>query len=684
MRYVNVAVGTPVKTLFTYKVECGGDLCPGMRVLVPFRGREKIGVCMDVLGEAPSSIVKEKIKSVDAILEEEPCLSENLLRFISWIAEYYIAPIGEVVRVALPSRFLDPAAPRTTRPTEPQDIKAIAGPRIILTNDQKAAFESIMSAEGRAEVILLDGVTGSGKTEVYLSVFEEMIGHGKSCLLLVPEIGLTPQLVGCAAARFGKRVAVYHSGLTDAQRHAQWLRIHKGVARVVIGTRSALFAPIKNLGVIVVDEEHDGSYKQDDGVAYHARDSAVMRSHMENIPIVLGSATPSAESVENVRKGKYKSCHLSERPGGAKLPVVEVVDMREERRSEFVALSQSLYDALDRNLKVGEQSLIFVGRRGFAGAMQCAACGFIPICPNCDISLTMHRLRFSRPDPFLSSGNLKKALVCHYCGYDIAEPEKCPECAALELVPIGQGTERVEAELKDFFPDARVARFDSDTVTRASERRRILDDMRQRKIDILIGTQMVTKGHDFPFVTLVGVVAADMQLGLPDFRASERTFQLMTQVAGRAGRGEKPGRVIIQTYRPDHISFIAAKDHDTKMFAGQELSHRKTVGYPPFARLANIKISATDEKISQKTANQVFNIINCIKKDICDGNRMEILGPAPAPLFKLRGRFRWQMLIKAPSAAILRGLLSRANENLFKCLPRKARLSIDVDPINLL
>jgi len=599
MKYADIAIQSPVFKLFTYSFDDAQNISPGMRVEVEFRGKKRIGLCFATSDDPTPGIPPAKIKKISSVLDQKPSFSTAMLKLAEWMSSYYCAPIGEVVRCALPSRMLKSNSPKTTRASSPHEIRPEGGIST-LNREQAAASAEIIrsSSDGESRVFLLHGITGSGKTEVYLEIFGEMVSKGRTALLLVPEIGLTPQLTSRAVAKFKDDVAVYHSGLTDAQRHEQWLRIRDGKAKVVIGTRSALFAPLERLGVIVVDEEHDPSFKQDDGFQYNARDAAVMRAKLEGAVAILGSATPSLESLYNVKAGKYSKLEMNSRANFSRLPEITIVDMRAKqkredrnksegnrKKRELCALSPELYDAIEKTLNSGEQTMLFVGRRGFASLIQCAGCGEVIKCPNCDISLALH-----------GNSGKKEKLNCHYCGYSIDAPNTCSVCGSDQISPIGFGTERIEAEITDFFPSAKVARLDSDTVMRSSTRRKILNDMRSGKIDVLIGTQMITKGHDFPDVTLVGVISADLSLSIPDFRSAERTFQLLTQVAGRAGRRNRPGRVIIQTRQPSHLSLVSAKNHDCASFAEAEIAQRIESGYPPFTRLANIRISSTEKK----------------------------------------------------------------------------------------
>jgi primosomal protein N' (replication factor Y) len=675
MRFANVAIPSPLRGLLTYALPEGMIAAPGMRVATRFRNKQSIGVIVSICDELPDEAASKSIKPIDALLDSAPVMNESMLGFISWMSSYYCAPIGEVIRTALPGRLMKPGAPKTTRPTAPHEMVAADVVDIELNPDQQRALDDVLRAGAAHRVFLLHGVTGSGKTEVYLRIFAKLAEEGRQGLLLVPEIGLTSQLTGRAAARFKDRVAVYHSGLTDAQRHEQWQRMQAGAVDVVIGTRSAVFAPLPRLGAIVVDEEHDSSYKQDEGFSYHGRDCAVMRAHRESIPAILGSATPSLESIANARSDKYTLLSLPVRTGSAAMPSIEVVDMRlrnegvelREEAKGFSSLSPRLHRAIDETLAREEQALIFLGRRGFS-SIHCEACGAALSCPNCDIALTSH------------VGACGERLICHFCDYAIPTPSSCPECKGAALAPIGRGTQRIEAEIADFFPTARIARLDSDMAASQKERHRIFTGMRKGTIDILVGTQMVTKGHDFPNVTLVGVISADQSLHLPDFRAAERTFQLLTQVAGRAGRAKRPGTVIVQTYEPEHPSLICSCSHDFDGFTSYELDCRKALRYPPFSRLANMRFSSLEKELASKSAHAAAA---ALRHHSGTQEGLQILGPAPAPIEKLRGRYRWQLLIKASGAPAMAKLLSRSLPEIERTLPRKVRFSLDVDPANL-
>ncbi|TAK00120.1 MAG: primosomal protein N', partial [Candidatus Manganitrophaceae bacterium] len=442
-------------------------------------------------------------------------------------------------------------------------------PSIVLNTDQQAAVDQIVSAIDRKSFapFLLHGVTGSGKTEVYLRVIEKAIDQKRGAIVLVPEIALTAQLVARFHNRFGEAVALFHSGLSAGERYDEWCRIREGKAQIAIGVRSAIFAPFEAVGVIIVDEEHDSSYKQDDGVRYHARDTALVRGKQSNAVVVLGSATPSFESFYNSETGKYRLLPLPGRIDARPLPAVAVVDLRKKEDWVRPFLTRPLLSAMEKRLENREQTLLFLNRRGFSPSLLCPDCGYLPHCIRCSVSLTFHK-------------KLQK-LVCHYCGFQLAPPTACSQCQGVRLVHLGIGTEQVEEEIRQRFPAARVARMDRDTTQKKESHHKILTAMAQREIDILIGTQMITKGHDFPNVTLVGVLCADLSLHFPDFRSSERTFQLLAQVAGRAGRGDRPGEVLIQTFQPNHESIAAATTHDYLGFYEQEIAFRKEMGYPP-------------------------------------------------------------------------------------------------------
>jgi primosomal protein N' (replication factor Y) len=540
-------------------------------------------------------------------------------------------------------------------------------PAPTLTAEQGQAVAAITAglAVDAFSAFLLHGVTGSGKTEVYLRVIAEARRGGRGAIVLVPEISLTPQLAARFRARFGDDVAVLHSGLADGERFDAWQRLREGRVGIALGARSAVFAPVARLGVVVVDEEHDASFKQEEGVRYHGRDLALVRAQQARAVCVLGSATPSLETYHNAAEGgRMGRLVLASRATARPLPCVEVIDLRKHKADREGLLSAPLALALEETVRAGEQAILFLNRRGFATFLLCRACGHALRCDDCSVALTLHRGR--------------GALVCHYCGRATRRPETCPACRATALADLGAGTERVEAALRERFPEARVGRLDRDT-SGGKGLARILGAMAAREIDILVGTQMVTKGHDFPGVTLVGVVLADTGLNWPDFRAAERGFQLLTQVAGRAGRGEQPGRVIIQTYNPDHPAVACAKDHDYLRFVAGELGAREELGYPPFGRLVAVRLEGVDEAAVREVAESLADAARAWMGRT--GQSIVLKGPAPAPIARIRGRTRWQLLLKGERQAVraLGWHLLRAVRP-----TRDVRVHVDVDPMSAL
>jgi primosomal protein N' (replication factor Y) len=542
---------------------------------------------------------------------------------------------------------------------------AVADREVALTAAQTAAVEAIVAGmrSGFSPFLLL-GVTGSGKTEVYLRAIAEALAGGRTALVLVPEISLTHQLVDRTRARFGERVAVLHSQLSDGERWDQWRRIARGEAPIVVGARSAVFAPLRRIGVVIVDEEHDGAYKQADGVHYHGRDVAVMRAKLAGGALVLGSATPAMESWANAQGGRYRLLELPERVEARPLPEVEILDLRGPKTPP--PISAPLAAAIEAHLAAGGQCLVFLNRRGFANFLQCRACGDPLMCPNCSVTLTFHRQW--------------RALRCHYCDHTIAPPAVCGGCGEPALQAWGVGTEQLEAMLREMFPGARIGRMDRDTTRRKGSLESILAAWSSRRLDILVGTQMVTKGHDVPGVTLVGVVLADLSLSFPDFRSAERTFQLLAQVAGRAGRGDIPGRVIVQTLQPHHVSLRAAAAHDFAGFAARELEARRELGYPPFSRLVLVRI----EGESASDVDQIAGELGTKLREIAT-RRFGVLGPAPAPIERLRQRHRRQILLRGRTGAMLRKAVAEVMPPVREAAHRRdVRLVVDVDPQHML
>jgi primosomal protein N' (replication factor Y) len=560
--------------------------------------------------------------------------------------------------------------------------------RFTLSTEQHAALTAVEARlqSGGFDTFLLHGVTGSGKTEVYLRAMECVRSHRRQSLILIPEISLTPQLLNRLNARFNGRVGVLHSGLTTAERWAQWWQINRGNVDVVVGARSAVFAPLPSLGLIVVDEEHDGSYKQDDGFRYNARDVAVLRGKLSSCPVILGSATPSLESYENCRQGRYQLLEISQRVEQRPLPNIEILDLRKQfelpgeavnaanlpRKQKNAAerlLSESLANAVIRNFEDHRQTLIFLNRRGFANFLQCPRCGYVLRCSYCSVTLTLH---------------LKRNVArCHHCDFSRPAGEPCPDCSNQSLAGVGAGTEQIEKTLRELLPTARIARMDRDTTSKRGSHAELLRRWETGDIDILIGTQMITKGHDVSRVTLVGALLADMSLNLPDFRSAERTFQLLSQVAGRSGRGDDPGRVIIQTYGPEHYAIQPLVTHDYKNFFAKEIEFRRALGYPPFGKLVNLRLDGPKPEIVEAKAQALARRIRGIQgRNPKYRQHIEILGPAPSPIEKLRNRYRWQLLLKGSKIGPLIALANIARETFTSV--RNVRLHIDVDPYNML
>ncbi|HBG04109.1 MAG: primosomal protein N' [Geobacteraceae bacterium GWC2_58_44] len=743
---VEVAIPLPLEGSFHYLVpERLSQLAvAGKRVLVPFGRRKVTGY---LLGDAVAT--GAELKELLEVLDEEPLFTGPELEFYRWIANYYLHPLGEVIKMALPaginlvSRYRCETAEdgtpvlreflsggksvRTERIYSAVDgaerlprgkgleileylgeagacSAADLGKRfgncraqlrrlvelgaarleerevyrdpfraesfghdssLPLNADQQEAFNRISDAIGSRAFspFLLHGVTGSGKTEVYLQSIAVSLAAGNSALVLVPEIALTPQLVGRFKRRFDCGIAVLHSGLSDGERYDEWRRIRRGEALIVIGARSALFAPLERLGVIVVDEEHEGSYKQSEGVRYNSRDLALVRGKLASAVVILGSATPLVTSYHAAKKGRLGFLHLPSRVRELPMPETVMLDARRQKGKTFL---QPLVDAIGENLDAGGQTLLFLNRRGFATYVVCQDCGHVLRCPNCEVTLTYHRG--------------KGRHICHYCDYSIPAPSICPACQGSDITLLGRGTERVEEEVQELFPEARVSRMDRDSTKGKGGHARVLKELEDGTVDILIGTQMIAKGHDFPGVTLVGVVSADASLNLPDFRSSERTFQLVTQVMGRAGRGDKPGRVLVQTLAPEHYALTHAVNHDFEGFYEKEIAFREDVGYPPFAHLASLTISSIAAPQAANSSDEAAALLRKIKGEC--RLRVEILGPVTAPLGKVRGRFRWQILLKGRERSELHRLLFHFRGAYSH--PSTVRLVVDVDPVEML
>jgi primosomal protein N' (replication factor Y) len=740
---VSVAVPVPFLDLLTYRVPAE-TAAPqrGARVVVPLGKRVVTGIVVDPdVTTSPEGGTAEKLKPIIDVLDDGPFLPRAVVDLALWVAEYYACGGGDALAAAFPltrtrktiriatltaqghdvrragpvlgtrqtrqQAALDilcgvpeglPVSDLNQRGISTQVLQRLAQKGLIalrrqhierdpftsgaattpvkpsmdrpLTVEQASALETLAAAAATKQfsVCLLQGVTGSGKTEVYLRLSDVVQRGGRSVLVLVPEIALTPAVASAFRAAFGDRVAVQHSGLSAGERSDQWYRIRRGEISIVVGTRSAVFAPLTNLGLIVVDEEHDTSFKQEETPRYHGRDVAIVRGKHEGALVVLGSATPSLESSQNAATGRYSRLLMQRRVEDRPLAAVTIVDMRPEyaEHGPDVILSAALTQAIARRLEAEQQSLILLNRRGLATAVFCRQCGGTLECPNCSVSLIVH-----------SEGRDRHRARCHYCNHGVLVPKACPACKGPYLERRGFGTERVAGEIATLWPKARVARLDRDTVRRRGAAARILRSMAAGEIDVLVGTQMIAKGHDFPRVTLVGVISADVGLGLADFRAAERTFQLITQVAGRAGRGVDLGEAIVQTLYPKHYSIRHACRQDYSAFFADELGYRKAMRYPPITGLVNVVVKARDARAAMTDAATLAQHL----RSNGDGKRFEVLGPAPAPMAKLRGEYRAQIFLKGGHRAVMREAVLAA---LAAEPEMRRRVAIDIDPVSIL
>jgi primosomal protein N' (replication factor Y) len=664
---VGVAVPVPLRRTFTYRVPgAGGVVALGARVRVPFGRRSVKGTVVQCPAPAPDAGVD--VKELETALPGSPTLDAHLLELTRFVADYYLCSWGEAIEAALPPD--PPERKRKTRPAAPALSATVpdpvAGP--VPTPAQAAVLAPLLRAvDARAfEPFLLWGATGSGKTEVYLRAAEAALAAGRGVLYLVPEIGLTPLLVARIEARFPGQVATLHSAIPPRARRAAWEEIRSGEKRFVVGARSAVFAPLGALGLVIVDEEHDPSYKQEDAPRYHGRDVAIVRAQLASAPVVLGSATPSLESFHHARRGRYALLALGGRVEDRPLPQVRLVDMRDEFRSagDVTPVSRPLADALVACLERGEQALILRNRRGWAAAILCPACGQRLTCRHCSLALTWHKK--------------ERRLRCHACGQKQPLPSACPACGGTDLRELGEGTERIEDEIAKVVPGARIQRMDRDTVRGRGAHESILRRFDAGEIDVLVGTQMIAKGHDFPRVTLVGVLGADHALGLPDFRAGERAFQLLTQVAGRAGRGEREGRVIAQAFDPGHPVLRHAQSQDYESFYEAEMRYRRALRYPPLAALVQIIVADAREAQAWRIANDVGAAL-----DAASAGRLTITGPGPAPIERLRGLHRMQILVRSAGRRRLVETVAAALAP-FEATSARRAIHIDVDPVSLL
>ncbi len=739
--FADVVFDRPLDDAFTYAVpdDLRTAIAVGKRVEVPFgRGdRLTVGFCVNVGDTLPNRAVKHVVR----VLDDEPLLTENLLRLTRWMADYYLCGWGQVLNAVLPAGVKDRAGTRRTAFIEPIPQDERPDPEPELTTKQREAWQRLLQlkdavevrqlqrlvrcgpgpieallskglarrvvrrvdrfVDGTAEVpvpetppvlndgqqtawaqlepaleqggfraFLLHGVTGSGKTEIYLKAIEKVLAQGKETLVLVPEISLTPQTIARFRGRC-KDVAVLHSHLGNAERGGHWRRVASGQVQVIVGARSAVFAPSRKLGLIVIDEEHEHTFKQESTPRYHARDVAVMRARLEGIPILLGSATPSLESWHNAQRGQYTLLNLPKRVLDLSMPRVDLIDMRHQApyAGRPRAVSDALESAMKQALKAGGQVMLLLNRRGFSTHVHCSACGHVEQCRFCDLALTYHRER--------------DAMICHYCGFEAEPPGRCPACGTALMRYQGLGTERLQAEIQERFPDRVVRRMDSDTMRRPGSHARVLSAFRRGLIHILLGTQMIAKGLDFPNVTLVGVVNADIGLHVPDFRASERTFQLLSQVAGRAGRGEKGGRVLVQTFTPDHPAVALAGAHDYPAFVEAELLQRRQHNYPPFQRLIRVIVRGKHQKETADFAERLAGAFNeALARRGEAASAIRLLGPAEAPVFRLKDYYRYHFQLQSHSPGELHRLIRDVSPTMRS--PAGVELALDVDPYNML
>ena len=710
---IQVAVPTPLHGLFDYRRAPDSELQPGCRVRVPFGRRQLVGI---VMGLTDSELPTSKLRMHGEVLDQEPFLPADVLALAQWAARYYQEPIGQVLAACVPTGLRQGRAvgareetwlritPAGTEALKYLPSRAVAQRRLLenlqagpqpqaglasaalrrlleqgwverylapaepmalrepppLTDAQQQVLDALLAQQG-FQATLLEGVTGSGKTEVYSAWIDELLAQQRQVLVLAPEIGLTPQLVARLQARFGASVGAYHSGLTEAERARSWQAARRGELQILVGTRSAVFTPLPKLGAIIVDEEHDPSYKQQEGFRYHARDLAILRAQHRDVPVLLGTATPALETLHNVRAGRYAHLSLAQRANRRPPPAVATIDLRRQKLEEGV--SGLLFERIDAHLAEGGQALLFINRRGFAPVLLCHDCGWIAPCRSCDARMTLHRGR--------------SRLICHHCGSEQPVPSRCPSCHTEQpLLAVGQGTERIEAVLQQRYPDKRVERLDSDRLRKAGELERLLGDARSGAIDILVGTQILAKGHDFAGLSLVGIINVDQALFGSDFRALERMGQMVTQVAGRAGRGERPGEVLLQTHQPEHPMLRTLVERGYGALCEALLAERQMGSLPPFAHLALLRAEAP----------QLGNALQFLQDAAAglDRQAVQVMGPIPAPMERVAGRSRAQLLLRSDSRSRLQGALTGWAAQLAE-LPsaRRVRWSLDVDPVDL-
>jgi primosomal protein N' (replication factor Y) len=652
---------------FTYSVpeDLKQRVRTGARVIAPIRGSDKVGIVTAMQRghlletEKVRKGVKKRVrlKQIADILDDEPLVPGQLLKLIEWTSQYYVSTPGVALKNAVPSAFFTGRKPGRTR-IKHDDVE-MEESRLVLTSEQQQALSRIGSAV--KGVFLLHGVTGSGKTEVYMRTIRAL-PEDSTAIVLVPEISITAQMIDRFRKNFGDQVVLFHSGTSTGERIRDWMRMRRGEVKVVLGVRSAVFAPFERLGLIIVDEEQEASYKQQEGLRYNARDVALVRAKLEGLKVILGSATPSLESYHNAMEGRFQYVRLGSRVDSRPMPDVEILDMAKERK-RTAAFSEKLLRVLKGNYSKGRQSLIMLNRRGYSPYLMCSDCGYTPKCPACSITLTYHKDT--------------KRLKCHYCGSYLYPFRECPRCKGAKILYSGLGTQRVEEDIHELIPLVSLGRMDRDSTRKKLAHYRIVREMETGKLDVLLGTQMVAKGHDLPDVTVSAIISADVALNIPDFRSAERAFQLFTQLAGRAGRGEHPGKVLIQTFEPDHYVFQYVKGHDYRGFFEREVSLRRDLSYPPFSKLIRIILHFRTKKMAAGVMKEIAALIGRRK-----GAGIEILGPSPAPIEKMRNLWRWHLILKGKEMKTLRRRALKIQEmiNSFDGV----KTCLDVDPLNML
>jgi primosomal protein N' (replication factor Y) len=658
--YLDLVFDVPLQQRFTYAQDDKGEAAVGKRVMAPFGRREVLGYVIGTLESTPEGVAPEAIKKIRRVVDKEPIFGPNEIELALWMASYYLCGTGEALATMIPS------GRRETSPEGFLDEEVqIAEQALDLSEEQKRALQTILADPGGHDkgppLYYLYGITGSGKTEVFLRAAEAMLGAGKSVIYLVPEIALTHQVEEAVQKRFGAVATTIHSGMSGSARLTEWGRIRRGEVRIVVGPRSAVFAPVQNLGLIIIDEEHDGSYKSGNTPRYHARQVAFKRCANQGATLVMGSATPSAEAWKLMEEGSISRLSLSRRLSGGAPPNIKIVDLAGTEG----CLSEELKEEIRETARMGRQTILFLNRRGFSYFYHCRQCGYELTCKHCSVSLTYHK-------------QLGKA-ICHYCGYSAPPPRACPQCGSLEAGFAGFGTEMIEEEVERTFPDLRIRRADADSTARKGSLRETLDIFRAGGIDILLGTQMVAKGLNFPGVRLVGVVLADTALHLPDFRAAERTFALIVQVAGRAGRYFPDGKVLVQTYRPQDPAITYACDADIEGFYRYELAQRKELGFPPYTRLIRITARSKQAGLAERAIQRLAGLL---KRELPQG--CDVLGPADCPISIIAGNYRKQLILRGSAMAGIHQAVKKTMAVYEEKKISGVYVELDVDPVQLL